>query len=56
MIAAGYNPQIAKGFIEMNASRTNGILYEDYFHHRPVLGKVKMKVFAQDFAAAYNQE
>jgi uncharacterized protein YbjT (DUF2867 family) len=52
--AAGMNPQIAEGFIAMNASRRHGKLYEDYMKHKPALGKVKMKDFAKDFAAAYN--
>ena len=55
MIAAGLNQQIAKGFVEMNTSRVNGILYEDYFRNRPTLGEVKMKDFAKDFAAAFNK-
>lgn len=55
LINAGMNPQTAKGFIEMNASRRNGILYEDYYVHQPVLGKVKVKEFAKEFAIAYHQ-
>jgi len=54
MIAAGMNPTIAAGFVEMNASRRNG-LYADYNRNRPVLGKVKMTDFAKEFAAVYNQ-
>ena len=30
MKAAGMNPHIAKGLVEMNAGRHNGVLYEDY--------------------------
>lgn len=55
LINAGMNPQTAKGFVEMNASRRNGILYEDYYAHQPVLGKVKVKEFAREFAIAYHQ-
>ena len=55
MIAAGMNPTIAKGFIEMNAGRRGGVLYEDYNRNRPTLGKVKLKDFAKEFAAVYNQ-
>ena len=55
MIAAGMNRRIAAGLVEMNASRRNGILYEDYYRNRPVLGKVKMTEFAKEFAAVYNQ-
>jgi len=54
MIAAGMNPQIAKGLMEMNASRRGGVLYEDYNMNRPTLSKTKLKDFAKDFAAVYN--
>lgn len=53
MINAGMNPKTAKGFVEMNAARGNGVLYEDYYKNRPVLGNVKVKDFAEDFAKAY---
>lgn len=52
----GMNEKIAKGFIEMQASQGNGKLYEDYNQHKPVLGKIKLKDFASDFAAAYNKK
>jgi uncharacterized protein YbjT (DUF2867 family) len=54
MIDAGMNPAIAKGLVEMNAARQNGILYEDYYRHRPVLEKVKLTDFAKEFAEVYN--
>ena len=48
---------LAKDITEMNASQRNGgILFEDYYKNVPVLGKVKMKDFAQDFAAIYNSK
>jgi uncharacterized protein YbjT (DUF2867 family) len=56
MIAAGMNPNIAKGLVEMNASRRGGALYKDYDRHRPVLGKVKLTDFAKEFAAVYNSK
>jgi uncharacterized protein YbjT (DUF2867 family) len=55
MIAAGMNPQTAKGFVEMNASRREGVLYQDYYRHQPTLGTVKLKDFAKEFAAVYNK-
>jgi hypothetical protein len=55
MVNAGMNPKTAKGFVEMNAARGNSVLYEDYYLHKPVLGKVKLKEFAKEFAAAYHQ-
>lgn len=54
MIAAGMNPGIARGLMEMNASRRGGVLYEDYYKNRPVLSRTKLKDFAGDFAAVYN--
>jgi uncharacterized protein YbjT (DUF2867 family) len=55
MLATGMNPKIARGLVEMNASRGTGVLYEDYYRNKPELGKVKMKDFAKEFAAVYNQ-
>jgi uncharacterized protein YbjT (DUF2867 family) len=55
MIAAGMNPKVAKGLVEMNASRFNGILYEDYNLRKPILGEVKLIDYAKQFAAAFNQ-
>lgn len=55
LTSAGMNPQTAKGFIEMNALRRDGLLYEDYHINQPVLGKVKVKDFAKQFAIAYHQ-
>jgi uncharacterized protein YbjT (DUF2867 family) len=55
MISAGMNPNIAKGLVEMNAGRRGGILYKDYNRHKPVLGKTKLKEWAKEFAAVYNQ-
>lgn len=52
MIAAGMNPQAAKGLVDMNAGRINN-LYEDYSQHKPTLGKVKLADFAKEFAAAF---
>jgi len=55
MLAIGMNKSIAEGLVEMNASRNNHTLYEDYYRHKPELGKMKMKDFAKEFAAVYNQ-
>jgi uncharacterized protein YbjT (DUF2867 family) len=55
MIAAGMNASVAKGLVEMNASRRGGVLYEDYYRNKPTLGKIKMIEFAKEFAGAFNQ-
>jgi len=52
--AAGMNPPIAAGLVEMFASQHNGKLTEDYYRNRPaVLGKVKTVDFAKEFALAF---
>lgn len=56
MISMRMNPQIAKGFVEMNASRRSGVLYEDYYRNKPTLGKIKLKDFAKDFEVAFNKK
>lgn len=55
LLAAGMNPQIAKGFMEMNASSRESILYKDYNNNKPALGKIKLKDFVKEFAIVYNQ-
>jgi hypothetical protein len=47
------NPTIADGMIEMNVSTNNGKSYEDYRRHQPVVGKVKVRDSAPEFAAAF---
>jgi len=49
--------EAARDITEMNASmRNGGILFNDYYKNKPTLGKVKMKDFAKEFAAVYNQK
>jgi uncharacterized protein YbjT (DUF2867 family) len=50
--AHGMNDSLAQQFTEMNASIHEGKFYEDYNQHKPTLGKVKLKDFAKEFAAA----
>jgi len=56
MLSAGMNPQVANGFVEMQASQRSGLLYEDYYRNKPTLGKVKLTDFAKEFATVYNQK
>ena len=58
MLAAGMNPRIATGLVEMNASAgtPGGKFYEDYYNNHPVLGNVKIKDFAGEFARIYDQK
>jgi uncharacterized protein YbjT (DUF2867 family) len=53
--AFGMIDSLAHQFVEMNASIHNGKFYEDYNRNKPTLGKVKLKDFAKEFAAVYNQ-
>ncbi|PUZ29809.1 NAD-dependent dehydratase [Chitinophaga parva] len=54
-LSIGFNPQAAAGFIEMQRAQGNGLLYEDYYQHKPALGQVKLANFASEFAAAYRE-
>ncbi len=50
------NESFALEFVEMNASIHNGKFYEDYKRNKPMLGKVKLREFAKEFAAVYHQQ
>lgn len=53
-LSIGFNEQVAKGFVDLQASQRTGVLYEDYYRHRPILGKVKLADFAREFATVYH--
>ena len=53
LVAAGMVVAIADAMVEMQASQKSGRLSEDYYRHRPALGRVKLQEFAQEFQAAY---
>lgn len=58
MKGMGMSEDVAQGFVEFQAGGRGGVncfLYEDYYKHRPVLGKTKLKDYVQEFAKAYNQ-
>jgi uncharacterized protein YbjT (DUF2867 family) len=55
--AAGMNPRIAAGLVEMYAGFHSGTLAEDYHRNKPkVLGGVKLEDFANEFAAVFNRQ
>jgi hypothetical protein len=56
MLKRGMNEMMVKGIVEMGASARSGKLYEDYYKHRPVLGKTKLKDYAKEFAKTYNKQ
>lgn len=53
---AGMPSSIAIPFVEMNAAIHSGLLQEDYYRNRPILGKVKLADFAKEFAHAFHQK
>jgi uncharacterized protein YbjT (DUF2867 family) len=55
-LSIGFNSQVANGFIASQESQANGKIYEDYYRHRPKLGKVKLADFAIEFAEAYRKQ
>jgi uncharacterized protein YbjT (DUF2867 family) len=55
-LSIGFNLQVANGFIASQESQANGKIYEDYYRHRPKLGKVKLADFAIEFAEAYRKQ
>jgi uncharacterized protein YbjT (DUF2867 family) len=55
LVAAGMNPKIAEGIVELYAGIHTGVLAEDYQRNKPIsIGKVKLGDFAQEFAVAFN--
>jgi uncharacterized protein YbjT (DUF2867 family) len=55
--AAGMPEQVAIGFVEMQACMHYGPFYDDYYLNKPtVMGNVKLKDYAKEFATAYNQK
>ena len=52
--SAGLPKQFATGLVELNASIHKGEFFNDYYLHKPVLGKVKLRDYAKEFAAAFN--
>ena len=54
LVTVGLNPTIAAGLVEMYESQQNGLLMEDYYRNKPILGKVKLSDFAKEFAKVYN--
>ena len=55
MLDAGLPETIAKEYTQMGQSINNGLMQEDYWKNKPVLGKMKLEDFAKAFAAVYNK-
>jgi uncharacterized protein YbjT (DUF2867 family) len=56
MLASGMNEWIAKGFMDMQAAQESGLLYEDFYLNKPVLGTTKFVDFAREFAEVFHQQ
>lgn len=55
--AVGMPNQFAADYVAMNASMHKGELFQDYYLNSPhVPGKLKMRDFAKEFAAAFKQQ
>ena len=54
MVQAGLPEEVANNYAEMNRAINSGIMYEDYFRNKPVLGKTKLSDFANVFASIYH--
>lgn len=55
-LSMGIPAQLADDLVTMQAAMHSGVIYENYLQNKPVLGKTKLKDFAQHFAAAYQQQ
>ncbi|MBS7563718.1 NAD(P)H-binding protein [Mucilaginibacter sp. Bleaf8] len=54
--AAGLPPKSASLLVELQEGHHKGLIAEDYYQHKPVLGKIKIADFAKDFALAYQKQ
>lgn len=54
LIKSGIPSQLADDLVKMQTAIHSGIVYKNYSRNKPVLGKVKMKDFAKEFATVYN--
>lgn len=54
--ANGVPAGAAAALVELGSATHSGILREDYDHHKPVLGTVKLADFAQEFAASFTRQ
>jgi hypothetical protein len=57
MVQAGLPHEIAENYTEMCRAIRTGIVFEDYWKHRPAsLQKTKLEDFAKIFATVYNKQ
>ncbi|HUZ58746.1 MAG TPA: NAD(P)H-binding protein [Hanamia sp.] len=55
---AGLSPKLASDIIEMQAPIHKGLMTQEFSRHRPevIIGKVKLKDFAKEFASVFNSK
>ena len=56
LIQSGFPRQLADDFVRMQMEIHSGKTFENYLKNRPVLGRTKLKEFANEFAKAYHQQ
>jgi hypothetical protein len=55
MQQGGLSEDVAKNLTEMGNAAKSGVMFEDYYKHKPALSGRKFEEFAKgEFAAAYN--
>ena len=54
--ANGVPASAAASLVELGSATHSGALRDDYDHHKPVMGKVKLEDFAPEFAAGFDQK
>jgi uncharacterized protein YbjT (DUF2867 family) len=53
----GMQPKIAEDLVEMYSALYKGTFAEDYYRNKPaVMGKIKLKDYAKEFATIFNQK
>lgn len=56
LLSAGANEWVANGIVDMQKAQQNGTLYDDFYHHKPTFGKIKLEDFAKEFAEKYREQ
>jgi uncharacterized protein YbjT (DUF2867 family) len=56
MKQGGLSETIAEAYTTMGRALREGKMQEDYWRHKPALGKIKLDNFVEEFAAAYNTQ
>ncbi len=52
-VGAGLPEEIAINYTEMGTSVRSGKMFEDYYKHKPGLGKIRLEDFAKEFATTF---